>query len=210
MNQFLLVLRNANSAISSALDRLVGALQVKRRAQTVAVIVAAAVAALLVLVLSVRASSAAHRWNAGATLVVASRDLESGERLSEDNTRTITLPVALAPADLLPSAPDGASIRLSLAGGTPITASMIDTSGTNVPVPDGWRVVAMPADVASPAVVPGDRVDVVSMDAVVAAGALVVSGGDDRTGPNIAVPQEVAAVVATAARTGDASLVRAS
>lgn len=210
MHQFLGFLRRANVVLATALDRLIGALQVKRRTQTVAVIVAALLAAVSLLSLSLRASSAARRWTEGTTLIVASRALQTGEQLSADNIRTITLPVALAPADMLPSAPAGARIRIAVTDGTPVTASMIDTDAPAIPVPEGWRVVAMPVDVASPAIAPGDHVDVVSMDAVVAAGALVLSAGDTKYGPTIAVPQDAAAVVATAAGTGDASLVKAS
>ena len=67
----------------------------------------------------------------------------------------------------------------------------------------------MPTDLVAPTVIAGDHVDVVSADAVIAAGALVIEVSATN-GITIAVPAESAAVVATASRNGDASLVLAT
>ncbi|NCX05540.1 MAG: hypothetical protein EBW68_07145, partial [Actinobacteria bacterium] len=60
-----------------------------------------------------------------------------------------------------------------------------------------------------PTVIAGDHVDVVTADTVIAAGALVIEVSPTN-GITIAVPAESAAVVATASRNGDASLVLAT
>ena len=143
-------------------------------------------------------------------MIVAAGPLGAGESVTSENTRVIALPAALAPVDSLSAPPVGATVRLAVQEGTPLTSSMLVVDASTPAVPYGWRVVAMPVDVAAPAIVPGDMVDVVAMDAVVAAGALVISAGDDTIGPTIAVPQDVAASVATSAGTGEASLVLAS
>ena len=74
-------------------------------------------------------------------------------------------------------------------------------------IPAGWRGVAMPRDVVAPQVGAGDTVDVVADGRLLAAGAVVISAGSDTSGPVVAVPAEVAPVVAPAAQTGASGLV---
>jgi hypothetical protein len=74
-------------------------------------------------------------------------------------------------------------------------------------IPAGWRGVAMPRDVVAPQVGAGDTVDVVADGRLLAAGAVVVSAATDTDGPVVAVPAEVAPVVASAAQTGASGLV---
>ena len=74
-------------------------------------------------------------------------------------------------------------------------------------IPAGWRGVAMPRDVVAPQVGAGDTVDVVADGRLLAAGAVVISAGSDTSGPVVAVPAEVAPVVASAAQTGASGLV---
>jgi hypothetical protein len=65
----------------------------------------------------------------------------------------------------------------------------------------------MPRDVVAPQVGAGDTVDVVADGRLLAAGAVVISAGTDTAGPVVAVPAEVAPVVASAAQTGASGLV---
>ncbi len=74
-------------------------------------------------------------------------------------------------------------------------------------IPAGWRGVAIPRDVVAPQVNAGDTVDVVADGRLLAAGAVVISGGTDTAGPVVAVPAEVAPVVASAAQMGASGLV---
>jgi hypothetical protein len=86
---------------------------------------------------------------------------------------------------------------------------MILRDNARFQIPSGWRGVAMPTDLVAPTVIAGDHVDVVSADTVITAGALVIEVSPTN-GITIAVPAESAAVVATASRNGDASLVLAT
>ena len=74
-------------------------------------------------------------------------------------------------------------------------------------IPAGWRGVAMPRDVVAPQVGAGDTVDVVADGRLLAAGAVIISAGTETEGPVVAVPAEVAPVVASAAQTGASGLV---
>jgi hypothetical protein len=100
-------------------------------------------------------------------------------------------------------------MRIALSSSTAISASMILLDNARFQIPSGWRGVAMPTDLVAPTVIAGDHVDVVSADTVITAGALVIEVSPTN-GITIAVPAESAAVVATASRNGDASLVLAT
>lgn len=80
-------------------------------------------------------------------------------------------------------------------------------AATGEAIPAGWRGVAMPRDVVAPQVGAGDTVDVVADGRLLAAGAVVISGGTDTAGPVVAVPAEVAPAVASAAQMGASGLV---
>ena len=78
---------------------------------------------------------------------------------------------------------------------------------TTVPsVPADWRVVALPRDMVAPQVRPGDVVDLVSQSVLMAGRAVVVSAATTDNGVNVAVPPDAAPTVATAAQSGDISL----
>lgn len=196
--------------ISRAIDSAIAALERSRRAQTAAVAATAACVAMILLVAMAGANRARERWSATADVIATAQWTEPGAPLTAENTRVVTVPVALLPDDVLTSLPASASYRLGLAPNTPLTESMISGASPADLVPQGWRVVAMAPDVSTPAVAPGDTVDVVSSDQTLVAGAIVTAAATETTGPSIAVPQEAAAIVATAARNGDASLVLAS
>lgn len=74
-------------------------------------------------------------------------------------------------------------------------------------VPAGWRIVALPRDLITPDVAPGDVVDVVSQSVVIAAQAVIVTPPTDTTGATVSVAPADAATVATAAQNGDISVV---
>lgn len=209
MNQFLARLRRANAVLAGLLDRIIASLHVQRRAQTVAVVCVSAVVTALVAATYMQFNRARDAWGATARVVIASRPLDTGEPISADNTQLVDVPVGLMADDALESVPAGATMRIGVGTSTLITESMVTGADQSVGVPDGWRVVAMAIDVTAPALVPGDTIDVVSTDSVLASGAIVIAAATDSQGPSIAVPQDVAAVVATAAREGTASLVLA-
>lgn len=210
MNQFLSVLRRANASLATTLDVVVTMLQTRRRAQTVAVVGASCACALVMIVAVARANAARDSWQLTGTVLVTTRWVDAGEPITVDNVGLIEVPGALVADDALGEIPVGATLRVALAPRTFLTESMVAGASQTIDIPDGWRVVAMGVDVTAPALSPGDRVDVVSADQVLASGAFVTSSATDSQGPSVAVPQEVAAVVATAARLGEASLVLAS
>lgn len=209
MDQVLAALRNANTALSRIMTRVTLQLHTTRRAQTIAVATVVAFAAVMLVTAMSGARNARQAWGATARVVVATRVLEPGETLNGDNTKVVDAPVGLVADDALNDVPAGATVRIGLDINSMITASMTSGGEKTVGVPDGWRVVAMAPDVAAPELSPGDIVDVVSTDSVLASGAIVITAATNSQGPSIAVPQEVAAVVATAAREGTASVVLA-
>ena len=79
-------------------------------------------------------------------------------------------------------------------------------TATTPRVPQDWRVVALPRDLIAPDVSPGDLVDLVSQSVLVAGRAVVVTPATDAAGVNVAVPPDAAPTVATAAQSGDISL----
>lgn len=74
-------------------------------------------------------------------------------------------------------------------------------------LPNGWRIVAFPADVIIPDLAIGNIVDVVTAGAVIAADAVVMTPATQERGVEIAVPADLAATVAAAINNGDTSLV---
>lgn len=175
----------------------------KRRAQ-------AAVAALVALVVSgltgsmVSSARTHHRqWATSAPVLVAVVDLPAGTRLNRDNTSLVRLPPAATPRDVIATARRGSTLRIAVTARTPLTRSLVRTDGADIDVPRGWRTVAMPQDIATPRLHPGDSVDVVAGDRVVATGGIVASVGP----VTVAVPAGVAPLVAAAARMGEISLI---
>jgi hypothetical protein len=112
---------------------------------------------------------------------------------------------AITPDDALDTFVSGDTARVALQPNTPLTSALVSSAQDTVKVPDGWRIVALPADMPSPPLQLRDSVDVVAGQAVIAAGVLVVS----LQPLTIAVPADVAASVASVAQLGEASLISA-
>lgn len=152
-------------------------------------------------VTAVRREKAA--WTRDVSVVVLAGDVGKGEVISASNTSTVRLPRALTPADALTSLPAGLTARVAMRAHTLLAISLVVPPADAVEIPHGWRVIALPRDLALPVVDPGDRVDIVVGDTVVAVEAVMVS-----TDPfSVAVPADVVARVAAAARLGEATVV---
>jgi Flp pilus assembly protein CpaB len=203
MKSLTFFLRTALAQFNTLLNALIRALQIQRRAQLIAVLVVSVVIGFLVArtVHSTRTSE--RQWTSQTSVLVTSSNLAAGESLTNANTHQVALPLAIQPPDALTKIPTNARTRIAL------SSSMIIRDNARIQIPSGWRGVAMPIDLVAPTVIVGDHVDVVSADAVIAAGALVIEVSPTN-GITIAVPAESAAVVATASRNGDASLVLAT
>ena len=209
MKSLTFFLRTALAQFTTFFNVLIRALQIQRRAQLIAVLVVSVVIGYLVArtVHSTRATQ--HQWASQTSVLVTTNNVAAGESLTNANTHRISLPLAIQPLDALTEIPTNARMRLALSSRTALTASMIIRDNARIQIPFGWRGVAMPTDLVAPTVIAGDHVDVVTADTVIAAGALVIEVSPTN-GITIAVPAESAAVVATASRNGDASLVLAT
>jgi Flp pilus assembly protein CpaB len=209
MKSLTVFLRVALAQFTTLLNALIRALQIQRRAQLIAVLVVSVVIGFLVArtVHSTRATQ--HQWASQVSILVTSDNVAAGEELTNANTHRVALPMAIQPPDALTEIPTNARMRIALSSSTALSTSMILRDNARFQIPSGWRGVAMPTDLVAPTVIAGDHVDVVSADTVIAAGALVIEVSPTN-GITIAVPAESAAVVATASRNGDASLVLAT
>jgi Flp pilus assembly protein CpaB len=209
MKSLTFFLRTALTQFTTLLNVLIRALQIQRRVQLIAVLVVSILIGFFVArtVHSTRATQ--QQWTSKVSILVTSRNLAAGESLTNENTQYVALPIAIQPPDALTEIPTNARMRLALSSRTTLTSSMIIRDNARIQIPSGWRGVAMPTDLVAPTVIAGDHVDVVTADTVIAAGALVVEVSPTN-GITIAVPAESAAVVATASRNGDASLVLAA
>ena len=209
MKSLTFFLRTALAQFTALLNVLIRALQIQRRAQLIAVLVVSVVIGFLV-ARTVHSTRATHQqWASQVSILVTSRNVAAGESITNANTHRVALPLAIQPPDALTKIPTNARSRIALSARTALSTSMIVRDNARIQIPSGWRGVAMPTDLVAPTVIAGDRVDVVSADAVIAAGALVIEVSATN-GITIAVPAESAAVVATASRNGDASLVLAT
>jgi Flp pilus assembly protein CpaB len=209
MKSLTFFLRTALAQFTTLLNVLIRALQIQRRVQLIAVLVVSILIGFFVArtVHSTRATQ--QQWTSKVSILVTSRNLAAGESLTNENTQYVALPIAIQPPDALTEIPTNARMRLALSSRTTLTSSMIIRDNARIQIPSGWRGVAMPTDLVAPTVIAGDHVDVVTADTVIAAGALVIEVSPTN-GITIAVPAESAAVVATASRNGDASLVLAT
>jgi Flp pilus assembly protein CpaB len=209
MKSLTFFLRTAVAQFTTLLNVLIRALQIQRRAQLIAVLVVSILIGFLVArtVHSTRATQ--QQWTSKVSILVTSHNLAVGESLTNANTHRVALPLAIQPHEALTDIPTNARTRIALPSRTALSTAMIIRDNARIQIPTGWRGVAMPTDLVAPTVIAGDHVDVVSADAVIAAGALVIEVSANN-GITIAVPAESAAVVATASRNGDASLVLAT
>jgi Flp pilus assembly protein CpaB len=209
MKSLTFFLRTALAQFTTLLNALIRALQIQRRAQLIAVLVVSVIIGFLMArtVHSIRATQ--RQWTSQTSVLVTSRNLAAGESLTDANTHHVALPLAIQPHEALTKIPTDARTRIALSSRTALSTSMIILDNARIQIPSGWRGVAMPTDLVTPTVIAGDHVDVVSADTVIAAGALVIEVSP-ANGITIAVPAESSAVVATASRNGDASLVLAT
>ena len=209
MKSLTFFLRTALAQFTTLFNVLIRALQIQRRAQLIAVLVVSVVIGFLVARTMHSTRATQRQWASQVSVLVTSRNIAAGESLTNANTHRIALPLAIQPPDSLTKIPTDARVRIALTSRTALSTSMIIGDNARIQIPSGWRGVAMPTDLVAPTVIAGDHVDVVTADTVIAAGALVIEVSPTN-GITIAVPAESAAVVATASRNGDASLVLAT
>ena len=171
-----------------------------RRAQTVVAATISLVAGLTVARGLAAAESAADSWAGDVPAFAVKDHIESGDEITLDDLVEVRLPPALVPDGALTEVAPGTRARLSLTARTILVATMVDDAVT---YPDDWRVVAFAPGAATLPVSPGDDVDIVAGTDVLVEGAVVAS----LSPLTIAVPGDLAPVVAAAVRLGEVSLV---
>ena len=196
-------LRAAASQFTSLVNITISALQVKRRAQLVAVVLFAFVIAIVLTSAVQSARSHQQRWASHRTILVASAHIAAGDEFTDENTKRIDLPLAVLPVDAVAKMQPGDTARIALQPQTAVTTSMVVPANDSVQIPEGWRIVALPNDLPAPPLHLRDAVDVVAGESVIAAGVVVAS----LSPLTIAVPAEVAPTVASVVHMGEASLV---
>ena len=203
MKSLSLFLRTAVQQFSAIVHLTISALQVKRTAQLVSVLLLSFLSAALITHAVRTASTHQKKWSSHRTVLVVTSAIEKGDVITSRNTRRLDIPLAVTPNDALEKITSGDTARLALQPNTPVTASMVTSAKETVNIPNGWRIVALPDNMPSPPLQLSDAVDVVAGEAVIAAGVLVVS----LQPLTVAVPADVAASVASVAQMGEASLI---
>jgi flagella basal body P-ring formation protein FlgA len=174
----------------------------RQRIASAALATLAALAFLLVL-LDLRATTDA--LGARATVYVAVGELRPGDTITAARVRAVEQPSSFLPPTALDTSPVGSTARQHIAPGEHLTSTNVHAQADDH-VPAGWRVVAVTARAALPPLAAGAYVDVIARAEVLVSGAVVVSVHDDGRSAMVAVPASTAAVVATEAALGEATL----
>jgi hypothetical protein len=167
------------------------------------VLLVALAAAAVVAAATSRVDDARRAWGQPRRVVVATADLVPGDPL-DDATELRTVPSPVAPATALERAAPGAVARQHVGAGEIVVA--VDVAARDAPqalIPDGWSAVAVAEAVPTGADL-GDAVRAVADGVVLAADGVVV--GRSEAAVLVAVPDDAAPAVATAAAAGDLAL----
>jgi Flp pilus assembly protein CpaB len=192
----------AGQQFSTLVHRIILLLERERRAQVVTIVVISVFTAGFVTESVVTTRRERNSWSTLASVLVLNAQVRAGDELTADNTTTVALPEALIAVDALRTLAPNTRSRIALAANTPLTRSLTIPSSDAVVIPDGWRVIALPADVAAPVVQPGDLIDLIVGATVVAANSVVVS-----VSPlTVAIPTDAVPTIASGARVGDVSV----
>lgn len=140
-------------------------------------------------------------WGDTRTAWVAGAALAPGDPISATQ---VELPIAAVSSAALADDPSGRVALQRVTAGEVLTAADVGDDVVDL-LPGGWRGVALPVEVSTPAVHPGGTVDVVAAGVVLAERGRVVAV--DEVSVTIAVPAAVAAAVADAALQRTAAIV---
>jgi hypothetical protein len=174
----------------------------RQRIVSVVLAVTAALAFLLVLNDLHRTNDALGRRT---TAYVAVREVRPGDTITAAMVRGVEHPAAFLPPTALSESPAGSTARQHIAAGEHLTSTNVH-SADHDHVPAGWRIVAVTARSALPPLTAGAHVDVISRAQVLVTGAVVVSVHEDGRSAMVAVPADSAAIVATEAALGEATI----
>ena len=165
----------------------------------------ATIAALIVGLALLNLQHASDALGARTNAYLTTRELRPGDTITATAIRRAEHPTAFLPPTALPDSPIGKSVRQHVMPGELLTSTNVHISSDDH-VPRGWRVVAITARSTLPPLEAGSRADVIARAEVVVTGAIVVSVSDAGRSAMIAIPAEFAAIVATEAALGEATL----
>ena len=183
----------------------------RNRQRQVAVISSLAVIAALVYALSV--SQLHQQRNAFGNYVlvhIASTNISAGEPITQQNTKTFTMPTQFVLPSTRTSLPPALTATSDIGEGDVISLQNTAAVGEGAAVPAGMRAVSIVPRVAMPALAPGTFVDIIANGQILAAHGIVLSTLENNVGVVVAVPELSAPAVASAAATGEAALVIAN
>ncbi len=184
-----------------------------------AAVVLAALTGMTVARLLGQAQEAAARWGETRSTLVASVDLAPGAVVGPGDAVVERRPVALVPAGALTGPAEGQTVAAPILAGEAVVAERLAPAGLSplaAALPTGGRGIAVPSGAGTPALGPGDVVDVLvtfDPDTVgdgeptfpVARGATVVGVGEEAV--TLGVSEEEASRVAFALTAGVVTLV---
>ena len=180
----------------------------RNRQRQVAVISVLAVIAALVYALSV--SQLHQQRNAFGNYVlvhIASTNISAGEPITQQNTKTFTMPTQFVLPSTRTSLPSPLAATSDIGKGDVISLQNTVAVGEGAAVPAGMRAVSIVPRVAMPALAPGTFVDIIANGQILAAHGIVLSTLENNVGVVVAVPELSAPAVASAAAIGEAALV---
>ena len=183
----------------------------RNRQRQIAVISGLAVIAALVYALSV--SQLQQQRNAFGNYVlvhIASTNISAGEPITQQNTKTFTMPTQFVLPSTRTSLPPSLTATSDIGEGDVISLQNTVAVGEGAAVPAGMRAVSIVPRVAMPALSPGTFVDIIANGQILAAHGIVLSTLENNVGVVVAVPELSAPAVASAAATGEAALVIAN
>ena len=180
----------------------------RNRQRQVAVISGLAVIAALVYAISV--SQLHQQRNAFGNYVIvhiASTNISAGEPITQQNTKTFTMPTQFVLPSTRTSLPSPLTATSDIGKGDVISLQNTAAVGEGAAVPAGMRAVSIVPRVAMPALAPGTFVDIIANGQIIAAHGIVLSTLENNVGVVVAVPELSAPAVASAAAIGEAALV---
>ena len=180
-------------------DRIISALERKRKAQFVVAIAISIVCASVVVESMTTARSQRKKWSSNVSVVVLTKNVTANEPLTSDNTKIVALPIAIVATDALTALPARATTRVALTANTPLSHSLLVPTSESVDIPAGWRIIALPPDIVTPPLSTGDTVDVITGNTVIAQGSVVTSVKPLA----LALPAEALPAFTAASRVGD-------
>jgi hypothetical protein len=183
----------------------------RNRQRQIAVISGLAVIAALVYALSI--SQLQQQRNAFGNYVlvhIASTNISAGEPITQQNTKTFTMPTQFVLPSTRTSLPASLTATSDIGEGDVISLQNTAAVGEGAAVPAGMRAVSIVPRIAMPALAPGTFVDIIANGQILAAHGIVLSTLENNVGVVVAVPELSAPAVASAAATGEAALVIAN